>query len=34
MVPTDGDSAETWTIHADAIEGILSKFDREVVSSP
>ena len=34
MVLSGGCSAESWRIHADAIEGVLSKFDREVVSSP
>jgi hypothetical protein len=28
MVLSGGDSAESWKIHADAIEGILTRFDR------
>ena len=28
MVLSGGDSTESWRIHADAIEGILTRFDR------
>ena len=29
MVLSGGYSAESWKIHADAIEGILTRFDRD-----